>query len=88
MSYVRFGTDGSNVYVYGGEHSIVCSCCGLDGPSDHFSYTSIIKHLRKHQEYGHCVPDFVFKKLERDKKLYGDKYPLKRWQDEYLPTKE
>lgn len=73
MSYARFGWDGSDVYVIGtchGEEKVI-ECCGcLMTPAGSFpAYTAkqdIIGHLRRHQELGHHVPDYVFTEIEGD----------------------
>ncbi len=72
MALVRFGTDGSDVYVYetasprikDGKKRFVCCGC-----ADSLTAQEMIEHLRWHQQdttshaAGDCVPDYVFDKL-------------------------
>ena len=69
MSYCRFGSGGSDVYVYrdsGGKvHCCMCSldddcCLVVDGPRE------MIAHLREHQKAGHCVPAAALQRLESE----------------------
>ncbi|HEX6970253.1 MAG TPA: hypothetical protein VF174_15770 [Micromonosporaceae bacterium] len=65
MSFVRFGEDGSDVYIYAdvvGE--VRCCFCpladrfgGSDYGTRHFSL--MVEHIRDHREAGHHVPDWV-----------------------------
>jgi hypothetical protein len=61
MSWVRFGTEGSAVYVY--DHVdgyIECCQCLFGGDFKAKDEIEMIAHLRKHQAAGHHVPDWVF----------------------------
>src|SRR3990167_2126089 len=67
MSYCRFAWDGSDVYVYGGEHGIECCGCGLE---EHGTRTDtpeeMIMHLAEHKKAGHFVPLYAIERLWRD----------------------
>jgi hypothetical protein len=58
MSVVRWGVEGSDVYIYQddkGGHT----CCGCDG-AEGLSDEEMLKHLRHvHLVAGHTVPDWV-----------------------------
>lgn len=68
MSYVRFGSDGSSVYVYTDINGYLACCgCRLGDKWDFHSTDEILAHLREHQAAGHDVPDSVLEDLERDR---------------------
>ena len=74
MSYVRFGTEDSGVYVYLSTDGVECCMCGLDG-MDHASFhrfSDAMAHLKRHEEAGHVVPGFVYESLECDMERSGD----------------
>lgn len=68
MSYARFGSQDSDVYVF------LCvsghlECCGCS-LSDTWAYRStdaMIAHLREHQRRGDVVPEHTFDGLEEDR---------------------
>ena len=74
MSYIRFGWEGSQVYVY--EHYngyVQCCGCALGGRSQNFATgAEAAKHLIDHLEAGHVVPDAwalieeVFNRADRE----------------------
>ena len=72
MSFVRFGEDNSDVYVYESAMGLECCGCKLNKTLEfkYFSlYSEMIEHLQLHQDQGHQVPEFVFVEL-RESKLH------------------
>lgn len=69
MSYVRWGSDGSDVYVYLGGQLVCCGCAleARDGSASFATTDAMIEHLRAHVAAGHCVPDHVIPDLEADR---------------------
>lgn len=70
MSYVRFGADGSDVYVYADVNGYL-NCCGCpmleNFESSSFNTTEeMLAHLQKHKDVGHHVPDFCIEGLKKD----------------------
>jgi hypothetical protein len=67
MSYVRFGEDGSHMYVFmavgSAEHPggwLECCSCWLQVRSyQAFSTAEMVEHLRMHVVAGDCVRDHV-----------------------------
>lgn len=66
MSLVRFGEDGSNVYVYYSTSGIECCGCSLERYYTAADEEEMIAHLNRHIESGDCVPDEVFKALQEE----------------------
>ena len=70
MSLVRWGQDGSNVYIIGaddpdGDPAWLCSGCDLNGRWQKTS-EGMSKHLKDHERLGHCVPAWVYEELETE----------------------
>lgn len=65
MAYVRFGEDGSDVYVYADVNGgISCVACALPvGSHTYADETAIISHLREHIAVRHCVPAYVIQRV-------------------------
>jgi hypothetical protein len=73
MSYVRFGQDDSDVYVYPttvnsrtdgtDRRAIDCCACTL-GKDFFYSTASAIEHLKAHIAEGDTVPDYVIPDIE------------------------
>lgn len=79
MSFVRFGSDGSQVYIY---HDVagyrVCCFCGLakvtydaadDAHWEDFKTNDLgamLAHIADHRAAGHVVPDWVDQVLRDD----------------------
>lgn len=64
MSIVRFGSDGSDVYVYESSRGLECCGCSLERTSQTFdSADAMIEHLRQHVAAGDHVPEYVFEEL-------------------------
>lgn len=65
MSIVRFGSDGSDVYVYESGRGLECCGCWLDTESSPYFETAdeMIDHLTLHVAAGHHVPPYVFDEL-------------------------
>ena len=65
MSIVRWGRDGSAVYIIGtgdGWECVGCHHSNKDNPDSLVSYDELPKflaHIRRHRELGECVPDYV-----------------------------
>lgn len=72
MSYVRFGEDSSDVYVYASVDCLNCCGCRMFGSYNTTSRTSMIKHLKDHQKLGDIVPESVFYRLEKERIKIGD----------------
>lgn len=82
VSFVRFGTDGSQVYIYeinqtdaDGRLLKVCHNCALLGGSwlrtgvtnfETSDLTAMLKHLAEHRAAGHRVPDWLDDDLGRE----------------------
>jgi hypothetical protein len=67
MSIVRFGEEGSDVYVFYSSEGI--ECCGCKQVGRSVSYEDerrMIDHLLVHRERGDYVPPFVFDDLRRE----------------------
>jgi hypothetical protein len=74
MSIIRWGEQGSNVYVIGcngpdgtGDWYLCCGC-GLGGPVGAYTPNaeSMVAHLKEHIKAGHCVPESAIRELETD----------------------
>jgi hypothetical protein len=78
MSYIRFGEDGSDVYIYGDCNGKICCCgCGINEADEYRSMyfdkiSDLLKHLRKHRRAGQCVPTSVFKEFKNIQAREGD----------------
>lgn len=82
MSYVRFGTFGSDVYVYPDvDLGLRCCACKLESPPrgiaswDTRSRAELLAHLAEHRAAGHTVPDFVDEVLRDEITVCGDDAP-------------
>lgn len=65
MSYVRFGEDESDVYVYLDCDGYLCCCaCRLGEAWQHYSTEACLAHLDAHRAAGHCVPDHCIEGLK------------------------
>jgi len=62
MSIVRWGVDGSDVYIYSVEEGIwECCACKAPGAKENFrgNEVEMLTHLDNHRKKGDCVPDWV-----------------------------
>lgn len=83
MSYVRFGSEGSDVYVYLDVSGYLCCCaCHLGDHWEHRSTDAMIAHLQEHRDAGHCVPQFCIDRL------LADKNETDEWIANYGPAEE
>lgn len=74
MAYARFGSGGSQVYIYPSVYGeIVCCMCALSGEANFRTRSAAIGHLKEHQEAGHFVPRHVFDRLVAEIQTKGDK---------------
>jgi len=70
MSIARWGSEGSDVYVYDGSNGIVCESCPVQraatGKDTHIadSERDMISHLHDHLLRGDCVPASAFHALQ------------------------
>jgi hypothetical protein len=70
MSYARFGTDGSDVYVFGASNGLECCGCLLGRDTAPWTYygglttDEMIAHLQLHRDAGHTVPTDLVPLLE------------------------
>lgn len=64
MSFIRFGEDGSTVYVYHGTVTgwgEVLICCSTSQDAGAYETAAeMIEHLRAHQRRGDVVPEHIF----------------------------
>jgi len=71
MSYCRFASDGSDVYVIGstfeGEPCWVCHC--TPDPFMTLSRQVMVNHLAYHRGQGDKVPDHAFERLHKEIKI-------------------
>jgi len=78
MSYVRFGEEGSDVYVYSHAYGgFVCDMCRLEEENWTFvamSRSGMIAHLREHIAAGHVVPECAIERLEEEIEAEGDEW--------------
>ncbi len=61
MSVVRWGVDGSDVYVFYNTNGMI-ECCGCDLHDAKVLEDETIRfwaHLKRHVERGDCVPEWV-----------------------------
>jgi len=78
MSYVRWGADGSDIYVYADCDGYFRCCCdtGKDG-SDDFKTTlrsEMVKHMDSHVKNNQHVPPWVFEDMKWEIENIGDDY--------------
>lgn len=69
MSFVRFGEDGSDVYIYDDIHfGLYCCGCDLEEAVCGEDYGAMLQHISLHRENGDFVPEYVDEQLtmERD----------------------
>lgn len=63
MSYVRFGQDESDVYVYpteiGTRRAVHCCCC-----LNAYTTSDAVAHLQEHLAAGDVVPEYVIPNIE------------------------
>jgi len=72
MSYVRWGSDGSHVYVYANcSGGFTCACS--KETSNIATRTEMINHLREHVKQGDKVPLRVFKAFLWERRNFGEK---------------
>ena len=65
MSLVRWGQDGSGVYVYNVDEKIECCCPSLNPSFRCDTDVEMIEHLQEHKKAGIHIPDWVFDVLNR-----------------------
>lgn len=75
MSIIRFGVDGSDVYLYEDcERYINCCFCQLSSESRHLgSVAETLAHVQDHRDAGHHVPSYV------DEYLLAEREQLDDW---------
>ena len=74
MSYIRWGSEGSDVYVFDGG-LLTCCRCELRESGDNFttdSHRMMLAHLGEHRTAGHVVPAAAFERLEQELSQLGD----------------
>lgn len=82
MSYVRFSSDGSEVYVYSGSTGIVCCGCRLLTNGDDVvakKPEEMIHHLIQHRIAKQFVPEYAVMQLWSE--IKGAKVPNKKLQE-------
>ena len=65
MSIVRWGEDGSNVYIIGPSSGPEWECVACDGPLNFTPTPLFIRHLEWHRDRGDCVPTWVDNELKK-----------------------
>ena len=70
MSIIRFGSDGSDVYVYYGDdyegrECLVCCGCNIGHAYNYDTEEDMIEHLDAHRAAGQVVPDIAYARLQR-----------------------
>lgn len=75
MSFVRFGTDGSAVYIYDDTvEGLTCCGCILTDPWPAFGddgHAAMLAHIAEHRAAGHRVPAWVDDALRADAHVQG-----------------
>ncbi len=69
MSYARFGSDGSDVYVYSTGYSLICCRCVLYAAPTTIecdTHREMLSHLARHKEAGHVVPPLAIQALKHE----------------------
>jgi len=74
VSLIRWGNDGSHVYVYWSTRGLECCFCDLEHPGEYEDFTAdgtekeaclkMASHLRAHVTAGEHVPPYVIAALE------------------------
>jgi len=59
MSYVRFGEDRSDVYIYENSLGVTCCGCRLDVDLFTFDLDVMLAHVAEHRVAGHNVPEWL-----------------------------
>jgi hypothetical protein len=61
MSVVRWGVDGSDVYIFEYDEGIweCCTCRTIDGKPFRGDKNTILNHLHEHRKDGETVPEWV-----------------------------
>ena len=75
MAYIRWGSEGSDVYVFD-SGKLICCCCALTEGGEDLATDSrgaMLTHLGEHRNARHVVPAAVFERLEQERSLLGDK---------------
>jgi hypothetical protein len=72
MSYVRWGSDGSNVYMIADcSGGWWCVGCDMEGKRS-ATRTGMLKHLQAHRDAGDIVPEYVFDRLKHELQEDGE----------------
>lgn len=74
MSYVRWGWENSDVYIFGGtygegENFIECCGCPLNGDFEFIRFTNygdLLRHIDDHRGAGDHVPRFVDERIREE----------------------
>ena len=77
MSYVRFGEEGSSVYIYPDIRGFTTCCACAFTPPDEDDFRTVdlddmLAHIARHRGAGHVVPDFVDADMRADWRRYND----------------
>lgn len=85
MSYVRWGSEGSSVYVFlnVGGWLDCCGCRMREGHVQCFTTEDMLAHLREHRDRGDCVPQFCFDGLTEDQEA-NDEWIRSTWDSGYV----
>lgn len=79
MSYVRWGSDGSDVYVYLDASGGWTCACGIVG-MNLITRSLMINHLRDHVKQGDKVPLRVFKAFLLELRRFGETEERRGWE--------
>lgn len=71
MSYARFGSNDSNVYVFASTGGGIdcCGCWLIEELADTYKANTsgeMITHLNEHRGKGHIVPDYTYAEIVED----------------------
>lgn len=74
MSYIKWGWEQSDVYIYGGsfdvgDNYIECCGCGLRGEFEFVRFTTygdLLRHIEAHRADGDCVPTLVDDRIREE----------------------
>lgn len=78
MSYVRWGADGSDVYIYDDVYvGLYCCACELEGATCGTDFDAMLTHIALHRQMGDHVPEWVDQELKNERNGKG-------WRAEYV----
>ena len=89
MSYCRYGTDGSDLYIYEDTNNRKLCCCGccftVAGDFYSGSPAVMLRHVRRHLRQGEHVPQHAIDQLAREAASAKAAREKKRWRGAPCP---